>query len=328
MTVRPYFSFRDELTTHDGLIYKGQRLVVPLALRKEMLQIAHGGHVGTESTLRRLREALFWPGMNSEASVMVEQCEACQRHRQSEQREPLIAHDFALRPWSKVGIDLCQIDSRILLVVVDYYSNFIEIVKLNSTVASAVIRSIIEIFARFGIPDVVVTDNGPQFHGAEFAAFAKSWNFEHVTSSPRYAQSNGKVENAIKTIKRLFQKCKVDRSSEFVALLNWRNTPSKDLNVSPAQCLFGRRCRMLLPMSDTLLKPRYDQAGEVLELRCAKAKQAFYYNKVKEQPPLEVGDTVRMRLPDGADLEKEWTAVKVMDKVGPRSYQVGTGDMV
>ena len=131
VTVRPYFSFWNELTTHDGLIYKGQRLVVPLALRKELLQIAHGGHVGTESTLRHLREALFWTGMNREASVMVEQCEACQRHRQLEQREPLIAHDFALRPWSKVGIDLCQIDSRILLVVVDYYSNFIEIVKLN-----------------------------------------------------------------------------------------------------------------------------------------------------------------------------------------------------
>ena len=77
MTVRPYFSFRDELTTHNGLIFKGQRLVVPLALQKEMLQIAHGGHVGTESTLHCMREALFWPGMNSEARVMVEQCEAC-----------------------------------------------------------------------------------------------------------------------------------------------------------------------------------------------------------------------------------------------------------
>ena len=97
MTVRPYFSFWDELTTHDGLIFKGQHLTVPLALRK-MLQIANGDHVSTESTLRCLREALFWSGMNSEASVMVEQCEACQRHRQSRQREPLIAHDFALRP--------------------------------------------------------------------------------------------------------------------------------------------------------------------------------------------------------------------------------------
>ena len=87
---------------------------------------------------------------------------------QREQREPLIAHDFALRPWSKVGIDLCQIDSQTLLVAVDYYSNFIEIVKLNSTVASAIIQSVTEIFARFSIPDVVVTDNGPQFHGAEF----------------------------------------------------------------------------------------------------------------------------------------------------------------
>ena len=99
--------------------------------------------------------------------------------------------------------------------------------------------------------------------------------------------------------------------------------------MSPTQRLFGRRCRTLLPMSDTLLKPRYDQAGEVLELRRAKAKQAFYYNKkVREQPPLEASDTVLMSLPDGAGLEKEWTAVKVMNKVGPRSYQVGTGNMV
>ena len=72
-----------------------------------------------------------------------------------------------------------------------------------------------EIFARYGVADTVVTDNGPQFSGADFAGFAQSWGFEHVTSSPHFAQSNGKAENAVKTIKHLFQKCKIDNTSEF-----------------------------------------------------------------------------------------------------------------
>ena len=123
-------------------------------------------------------------------------------------------------------MDICQFDNRMLLIVSDYYSNYIEVVRVPSLSSKAAIKSVMEIFARYGVADTVVTDNGPQFSGADFAGFAQSWGFEHVTSSPRFAQSNGKAENAVKTIKRLFQKCKIDNTSEFVALLNWRNTPS------------------------------------------------------------------------------------------------------
>ncbi len=326
---RPYFSYQDKLTCHEGLIFKGHRLVIPKSLQKEMLEIAHGGHVGLESTLRRLREAVFWPSMTSDAKRIVDECDACQQCRQSNQREPLLSHDFATRPWSKIGMDLCQLDSRIFLIAVDYYSNYVEVVKLMSTVAKAVVKSVMEIFARFGIPDTVVTDNGPQFSGAEFEAFAKSWGFEHVTSSPRYAQSNGKAENAVKTIKNLFQKCKADHTSDFFALLNWCNTPTKGLGVSPAQRLFGRRCKTLLPMVDTLLRPRYDQTSEVLDMRRAKAKQAFYYNKMaKWQPKLETGDQVRMRVPDGSGTDKLWSAGEVVGKVAPRSFQIRVGETV
>ena len=83
--------------------------------------------------------------------------------------------------------------------------------------------------------------------------FAKSWSFNHVTSSPRYRQSNGKAENAVRTVKRLFEKCKETGVAEFQALLDWRNTPSEGMDTSPAQRLMGRRCRTLLPMSESLL---------------------------------------------------------------------------
>ena len=95
-------------------------------------------------------------------------------------------------------------------------------------------------FARYGVPDVLISDNGPQFASVEFESFARKWGFEHVTSSPHYPQSNGKAENAVKTVKRLFSKCKENSRSEFMALLDWRNTPTEGLGSSPAQRFFGR----------------------------------------------------------------------------------------
>ncbi|XP_048584862.1 uncharacterized protein K02A2.6-like [Nematostella vectensis] len=106
-------------------------------------------------------------------------------------------HEFVARPWSKVAADLCSLDGRVLLVVSDYYSNYIEVARISAVTSRAVIKELKAIFARFGIPECLVTDNGPQFSAAEFAEFAKTWTFEHKTSSPTYAQSNDKAENAV-----------------------------------------------------------------------------------------------------------------------------------
>ena len=75
-------------------------------------------------------------------------------------------------------------------------------------------------YARYGVPDTVITDNGPQFASQEFSSFARVWGFVHTTSSPYYPQSNRKVENAVKTIKRLFSNCQESGQSEFQALLD------------------------------------------------------------------------------------------------------------
>ena len=151
------------------------------------------------------------------------------------------------------------------------------------------------LFARHGVPDVLVTDNGPQFVSAELASFPKKWKFEHVTSSPHYAQSNRKAENAVKTIKRLFTKCKEDGTSEFFALLDWRNTPTEGSGVSPAQRLMGRRCKTLLPMATSLLQPRHSIAHDYQAIVAAKAKQSFYYDRhTLLLSKLESGDSIRI----------------------------------
>ena len=127
-------------------------------------------------------------------------------HRRCQTKEPLIQHDFPARPWSKVGAGIANMGDQNLLIAVDYYSNCIEVARLISITSRSMIRELRIIFLRFGIPDTLVTDNGPQLPSAEFVAFAKSWGFQHITSSPMCPQSNGKAENAVKTVKQLFWK--------------------------------------------------------------------------------------------------------------------------
>ena len=130
-----------------------------------------------------------------------------------------------------------------LLVISDYYSNFIEVERITHTTTGGVTKALKVQFARYGVPDTVVSDNEPQCSAKEFATFSKSWGFTHVTSSPHYLQSNGKAENAVKTVKRLFKKCHESGQSEHLALLDWRNT--------------GSRCKTLLPTVRSRLQPSF-----------------------------------------------------------------------
>ena len=153
------------------------------------------------------REMMFWPRMSSELKEYVSKCDVCLADCSTQGKEPIVQHEFPARPWAKVGADLCDFQGRTLLVVCDYYSNFIEVESITQANTSGICKVLKTLFARYGVPDSLMSDNGPQFASAEFASFARKWGFEHVTSSPHYPQSNGKAENAVKTVKRLFSVC-------------------------------------------------------------------------------------------------------------------------
>lgn len=121
--------------------------------------------------------------------------------------------------------------------------------RVNTITSRAVIKELKAVFARFGITDTLITDDGPKFSSAEFSVFAKTWMFDHKPSSPTYPQSNGKAEIVVETVKRLFAKCKSSGGSEFQALLDWCNTPTAGIGSSPAQRLLdaaARLCYLLL----------------------------------------------------------------------------------
>ena len=153
-----------------------------------------------------------------------------------------------------------------------------------------------------------------------------TYEFEHVTSSPRYPQSNGKAESTVKMAKRIMAKASAAKQDPYLALLEHRNTPSDGTSTSPAQRLFGRRTRTRLPTSTRLLEPATGMTRTKVELEQAKSKQALYYDcGAKSLPELKVGDIVQMLPKKGG---KMWAKAKVTMEVNPRSYIVTTGDGV
>ena len=136
-SIRPYYDSRDELTVQGNLVFKGQQLVVPVAVRSQLMAVAHASHIGIEGCIRRLRDCLYWPRMTTQMKDYVSKCDICASHRSAPPRESLRQHDFAARPWSKVGADLCELQGRTLLVICDYYSNFIEVARLQTVTIHA-----------------------------------------------------------------------------------------------------------------------------------------------------------------------------------------------
>jgi hypothetical protein len=123
----PFYDIRDELTIQGELIFKGQQLVVPASLRKELMAVIHASHIGIEACIRRARDSLFWPRMSAELKEYISKCDVCLAYRNSPGKEPLVQHEVVARAWSKVGADLCELNGRTLLVIVDYYSNFYKV---------------------------------------------------------------------------------------------------------------------------------------------------------------------------------------------------------
>ena len=116
-------------------------------------------------------------------------------------REPMISSKLPKHPWEKIATDLFELNKQTYLLTVDYYSRYPEVIKLNSTTSTSVITAMKSVFSRNGIPNTVISDNGPQYDSVEMKQFASSYRFNHITSSPYYPQSNGLAKCMVKTIK-------------------------------------------------------------------------------------------------------------------------------
>lgn len=323
--IRKHWTYRDQLTIQDGLVFKGEKLMIPKEMIAATIERLHYGHTGRESCIKKARDTLFWSGMSDDIKRAIDNCAVCIQNGPANRKLPMQIHNVPVYPFQRVGIDLCEVtqangEKINMLVTEDYYSDFFEVDFLKSTTANLVIECCKRNFSRHGVPAVVISDNGPQFISEEFRDFAQLYRFKHSTCSPYHHLGNGKAESAVKIAENLYIKAKASKREFWLALLEFRNTPNS-IGSSPAQRLMSRRTRSLVPMTPNNLQPRVEENVRDKILERKKQIKQQYDKGSRELPQLEIGQSVFVqRRPDRADIG--WEPGVVRNKLSSRSYNV------
>ena len=173
-----YWSFRQEISEEDGLLYKNQRLIVLHSERLETLKILHLGHYAVDKMQLRTLETVYWPGINKDILRQYQSCKTCIKHCKSQRSEPLQSYPTPELPWHMVATDLFEIKNSKYLLMVHYYSRFPILCKLGSTTSKVLFQEMKAVFVELGVPNMIVSDGGPQYTSTEFRDFTKQWQIE------------------------------------------------------------------------------------------------------------------------------------------------------
>lgn len=319
---KAYHQWGNSLSVSKGLVLYGERIVIPHSMRHDILNRLHDGHQGITKCKERARMSVWWPGLEREIQDLVTKCPDCLQVRPTQRKEPLMTTQLPARPWQRIAADICEYKKQNYLIVIDYFSRYLEIAHLPDMTSQTTCARLKNIFARWGCPDELYTDNGGQFASKDFRNFSESYDFTHITSSPHYPQSNGEAERAVQTAKRILR-----QADPFLALMSYRATPLQATGASPAQLMLGRQIKTTVPTLDTVLSPKWPDFQAVRQAD-ARAKEGYRraYNRrhgARELPPLNPGASVALKL----DNESGWTTTGTVQSnhPAPRSYLIQTG---
>ncbi len=182
---KPYLVRQNELTVQSGCLLWGYRVIIPPPLRNFLLKELHSGHVGIVRMKEIARSYFWWPGIDAEIEKEARGCPDCKNVRNMPQIAPLHPWDFPEEPWQRIHIDFAgPMESHMFLVIVDAHSKWPEVAVMNSTSSEKTIEELRSVFSRFGIPQQLVSDNGPQLVSEEFQSFLRVNGIQHIRSAP------------------------------------------------------------------------------------------------------------------------------------------------
>ena len=244
------------------------------------------------------------------------QCAICQELQKSQSAESLMPHEIPVRPWQIVATDIFDLDRHNYLLIGDYNSKYTFIRKLREFSSKEVINIIKQIFAEQGVPERLISDNVPHFSSQQFKEFANGWDFEHISSSPKYPQSNDIAERCIQTIKGTMKKAILGNRDIDMSLLCLRSTPMDHVIPSPGELLFNRKLISNLPTKCTNKNVQKEEIQERLLHRQLWQKKQ-HDQHAKDLSNLNTGQLMRVQDHDTG----KWTpAIVRQGCTEPRSY--------
>ena len=329
--IKPYHRYGAHLYEVDGVVMLNNRIVIPPALRDQILQSLHAAHQGVAAMCARAADSVFWPNISVDITRIRNECEHCHRMAKSNAMEPpedIIPPEF---PFQKICCDYFSNHGKNYLVVVDRYTNW-PMVFQQPGKAEHLINTLRSIFGTFGAPEELTSDGGPQFTAGITQDFLKSWDVHHRLTSVANPHANSRAEIAVKTVKRILQantnavgSLEVDAFQR--AILIYRNSIDPETKTSPAMTLFGRPIRDPIPAPLGKYCPHQTwqetiaNREKALAIRHSREREKWSEH-TRSLKPLDVGDHVYVQNVVGNNPLK-WERTGIVVEILPyRQYNI------
>ena len=170
--LQPYFQRKLEIGVDRECLFLGSRVIIPVSCQKRVLAELHSGYQGIVKMKGLARSHVWWPGMDKQIEEVVHQCLACQQTRNQPPPAPLHSWPWAASPWERIHVDFAgPFLGSMYFVLVESHSRWLEVEPMASTTTDKTVEILRSLFARFGCPKCLVSDNGPQFTAREFTDF-------------------------------------------------------------------------------------------------------------------------------------------------------------
>ena len=320
------------MTSVDGVVIYRGRAVVPTVLRQQVLSALHQAHQGVSGMTLCSHNLVWWPGVTKDIESIRASCYTCHQNAPSQSPLPPVHPPLPDHPFQLVSSDFFQIEGHTYLVMVDRYSNWPTIKKCKSESAEDLIESLREYFTTYGVPVELTTDGGMAYVATSTQQFLRTWGVTHRVSSAYHPHANLRAETAVKSMKRLItnnsgRSGTLNTDKLAAALLNYRNTPDRDTNLSPAQILYARQLNDALPTNPANLKlrPEWVLTAEARERALSKrhlARHVDLLSKSKPLKPLALHDIVQVQNQRGSPANKWDLSGQVIEVLPHDAYLI------
>ena len=320
--LKPYFVRKDQLSVDGGCLLWGLRVVIPPKFRSRLLEELHADHPGVVKMKMNARSYFWYPSLDNDIEVFVSGCSSCQSMRSDSSKVPLIPWNYPGQVFERVHLDFADLKGQNYMMLVDSYSKWVEVVEMNTITTSQTIKTLRAIFGSFGLPQILVTDNGPQLVSHEFEHFLKMNGVRHIVSAPYHPATNGAAERVVQTVKSSLKKHLLRPNGQSMSqklqsfLLTYRTTPHSTTGRPPAELFLKRQLRTRLSLLKPNLRSEVQNKQEIM-----KANHDKSVAKVLE---FQVGEIVRVK--NFRNGNEKYVKGVIAKKLGLYRYLVKIGN--
>ncbi|XP_062710558.1 uncharacterized protein K02A2.6-like isoform X1 [Aedes albopictus] len=327
------YAIHQEMEIVDGCILFHDRVMIPDSMKIKVLKLLHMNHSGISKIKQLARRCVFWFGLDADIEKFVKSCTICNEMTAVTKPAKYSQWIPTTKPFSRIHADFFHFDKKIFLLVVDSYTKWLELEHMAyGTDAKKVIKIFLKIFARFGLPDVLVTDGGPPFNSELFVKFFEKQGITVMKSPPYHPESNGQAERMVRLIKDVFKKFirdpemkKLDAEEQIAYfLINYRNTCLGANDKFPSEKLLSYKPKVLLD----LIHPKSNFKKNLTTSLDETQKVEQGKNEMSDPfACMKFGDLIYYRNNNKTDIRK-WLPAKFIKRTSSNILQVSLGGRV